>query len=162
MKLKTGMKFALLGVVSPLSLTILYAIATYALAYSDNLVGEHCLPENLKGKTHNDYPPGLRWIKRGWTSACFAEPPVMIAGTQKSVSMAKDGTVGPSSLPERGALQFSVIKMKKTGPLSWWPMGYFAITFKGGLHVRISSARWDENDHYYSLFSVSGKILKAR
>ena len=136
-----------------------YMILLYlaALLPDERLIGNKCLPDSLKGKSHNDYYlPGTRWIPRSVTSWCMEEPPIQLLGNQKRQAHAQDGTTGPKPIPEAGEWQVSAVQMKKGWPLF---LPYVAITTKSGRHFRIG-CRWDDVDHYYTFPSIA--IAKVR
>lgn len=109
-------------------------------------MSKDCLPEDLKSARHWDYPPGLKWIPRSWTTFCLGKkPPKMLAGNQLSyrICHAYDPpSSGPSPIGEENSWQ-----------LSWPP--YFAFSTgrsKDGkfTHYRIGF-RWDDVWGAYSL-----------
>ncbi len=89
-----------------------------------------CLPDNLKGKKHEDWPWPFSLIPRDWTAFCGPAP--------------SDPNYKP--VPSPG----------KTSSTVWPP--YFATTTQDGWHFRIG-ARWDDVDKYYEFPSFKiGKI----
>lgn len=111
-------------------------------------MSKRCLPPKLKNAKHWDYPKGLKWIPRSWTSYCFGrKAPRLIAGNQKSQRVSEDFKKGfqrgPAPIGEAGSFQIS------------WPP-YLAFTTKGGRHFHIG-ARWDDVDGYYSFPSIMVK-----
>ncbi len=119
------------------------------------LIGNHCLPDQLKGKLHEDFFfPSIRWIPRAATAFCFAEPPIKLLGNQNYWEDAKNGELGPKPIPPPGQWQLTVVQVKKGWPLY---IPYFALTTKKGTHFRIG-CRWDDADNYYVLPSIGFKL----
>ncbi|MBI4160745.1 MAG: hypothetical protein HY506_02445 [Candidatus Yanofskybacteria bacterium] len=117
--------------------------------------GKACLPIPIqKGKLHQDYYfEFLRWIPFAWTSWCFEEPPILIAGNQNYWEKLPGGSAGPKPLPRPGEWQLSIIQIKRGWPL-FFP--YFSFTTQDGLHFRIG-CRWDDIDSYFVLPSFAIK-----
>lgn len=118
---------------------------------------ERCLPPHIKNKKHTDYTlPGTKWIPFWATSWCFVEPPIMLLGNQKQRSVAANGQLGSSPIPEPGTWQLSMVQLKK----QWvFTLPYFALTTKTGFHFRIG-CRWDNVDHYFVFPSIAARHLK--
>lgn len=106
---------------------------------------ESALPPGLKRKKHTDYPPGLRWVPRGWTAWRWGEP-IQIVGSWF-------GGEHPKPITEPGTWQLSFFPRA-----AWWSLWglYFEFTTAGGLHFRIG-ARWDDVDDYVEWPSVAIK-----
>ncbi len=100
---------------------------------------DSALPVHLRGMYHWDYPPGLRWVPRGWTAFDWGKP-VMVAGNQKEKRAG-----APAPIGERGSWQLSRFPGAPR-PLRWFPI-YFAVTTGKGWHFRIG-ARYDDVDDY--------------
>jgi hypothetical protein len=116
----------------------------------------NCLPPHLRDKKHTDRVWFKRWMSRNWTSRALVEPPVMIFGSSgHEMSVARNGKSGPNPISRSGGWQFSVAHVKEG---SFFYLPYFAITIKR-VHFRIGT-RWDDIDHYFTLDSLSLKILK--
>jgi len=112
-----------------------------------------CLPAELAGKTHNDYPLYARSIPREITSWCMAGPPIMIIGNQKAF---RPGTKDPLPIPSPEERQISVVQVRKNWPLV---LPYLAMTTKHKWHLRIG-ARWNPTEGYYTFPSITIKQLQ--
>lgn len=60
--------------------SVLFVWASLNVFYPD----KSCLPKvyTVERPLHDDWPPGLRWIRRSWTYFCVPMPPRKWAGTQ--------------------------------------------------------------------------------
>lgn len=115
-------------------------------------MGNDALPEHLRGKLHHDFPPGLRWIPRAWTSYKFGEPKKLL-GNQPM----EGGVLKPIGGPS-------------TFQVSWYPRApwwakvtglAFYVAWSGKRkedgkfrHFRLGS-RWDNVDSYVTILSVA-------
>ena len=116
------------------------------------MIGNRCLPEWLRGKTHDDYYlTWTRWIPRSATSWCIKAPPIQLLGNQEGEALAADGTIGPKPIPRPGEWQLSIVQIKKGWPFF---LPYFAWTTEQGTHFRLG-ARWDDVDQYYTFPSIA-------
>ncbi len=115
------------------------------------------LPPNLRGKRHDDYPAGLRWIPRGWTAFAWGEPSFVV------------GDIGPTDMivPRRhtAGSGWSWSPRPITSPDTWqlsrfpagpWYAFYFAFTSIDGVHFRLG-ARWDDVDGYVEFPTIAIK-----
>lgn len=113
------------------------------------------LPEKLRGTKHWDFPPGLRWIPRAWTSYQWGKPK-MLLGNQKEVR--KDA---PAPIGEANSWQLSFYPAAP-----WWAkltgLAFYA-AYSGGRgedgkfrHYRIG-CRWDDVDSYSTILSVASR-----
>ena len=103
---------------------------------------DSALPPHLRGTKHWDYPKGLKWVPRGWTSFDWGSPK-LLAGNQENRKLAPEGRWAPAPIGERGSWQVSRFP-GAPWPLCWLPL-YVAFTTKTGRHFRIG-ARWDDVD----------------
>jgi hypothetical protein len=102
--------------------------------------GIKALPKGLQYKTHWDYPLGLKWIPRCWTSFNWGLPK-QVLGNQTRKSNFYDC---PSPIGERGTWQFSIY------PRAWYvlPLAWsFSMRTTGGWNFRLG-ARFDDVDNY--------------
>jgi len=136
-------------------IALIYAVA---LLPHEKLIGNRCLPDNLKHLAHDDYISGLRGVPRSITSACFVEPPVLVLGNEKASAQTLDGKVGPHPLPDPGEWELAFVQEKKHWPIY---IPYFAITTKNGWHFRLG-CRWDHVDHYFTFVSLAAKKLNPK
>lgn len=117
-------------------------------------VGRDCLPEKLKAAKHWDYPPGLRWIPRRWTSFCWGAPELVMGNQDERRVCQKTGDAGPAPIGERGSWQISRFP-DAPRPWRWIPL-YLAFTLKNGRHVRLG-ARWDDVDGYVTFPTAASR-----
>ena len=132
-------------------------------------MSDDCLPEQLKGKRHDDWRFYVRWVPRAWTARCgqaWPQPPKLLLGgsgwTEEDAHLfghfntedhtAEDflranGDLLP--IPKAGHFVLSAVLWLKFIPL---PM--MAWTFKNGDYISLGIARWDEVDQYYDLIRV--------
>lgn len=124
----------------------------------------HCLLRGHAGPpNHNDYPPGLRWVPRAWTTYCkgrFARPPRLLRGNLEPGSLIggwptrgwgqRGDTLYPKPVPPRGIWIFC------------WPF-YVALTTDGGWHARLGARYTEtagEKGNYYTIPSFTVKKLR--
>lgn len=100
------------------------------------------LPEHLRYRKHEDYPPFLRWIPRAWTAWSWGKP-VLVGGNVITGPY-------PAPITHPGTWQLSHFP---DGPCYAW---YFALTTRAGFHFRIG-ARWDDVDGYVEWPSIAIK-----
>ena len=111
-------------------------------------MGNSCLPKNLKGKNHWDWPWPLSYIPRSWTSYCLGKrPPEKILGNQKQMRycevykhLPNKKRYGPAPIGEPGTWLFAM------------PF-FIGFTLKNGWHFHMG-ARWDDVDVYYTIPSI--------
>lgn len=122
------------------------------------LMPKSALPAHLQNRTHNDFPPGFRWVPRAWTAWDWGEPRKLI-GTQQ-----KESPPGvPQPIGEPGTWQFSIFP---DAPWWAWPMAwYFALSGRTGedewfRHFRMG-ARYDPIDSYTEWPSVATRRFPA-
>mgnify|MGYP000887022408 CR=1 FL=1 len=116
------------------------------------------LPPHLRGRNHNDFPPFLRWVPRGWTAWDWGEPRKLVGNQQ-----AESSPGVPRPIGEPGSWQFSIFP---DAPWWAWPVAwYFAIS--GRLladgwfrHFRFG-ARYDDIDNYCDWPSVASRRFPA-
>jgi hypothetical protein len=113
--------------------------------------GNAALPDNLKGKKHNDWPWGLRWVPRAWTAFAVPWYPQKLIGNQQPRSILVHPNTPQQYLvltydpvPKNGYWSIQTIKL-----FSWLPYLplYFTIV-QFHWHFRIG-IRWDSVDNYY-------------
>jgi hypothetical protein len=139
-----------------------YAAATLIVALSVNeaLMSKDCLPDSFGARPHDDYTIG-RWklplisrIPWNLTAWCFVEPPIYIAGNQKSF-YEHNGHRGLKPIPAPGEWQLSLVRVREGLPFF---LPYFAFTMHSGNHFR-AGCRLDDVDFYYVFPSISLKRL---
>jgi hypothetical protein len=103
------------------------------------------LPANLQGKTHSDFPFGLRWIPRSWTAFKWGMPTLVFGHSSFDVVTldAFSGEVFYHPMPIGFPGDWQISRFPE-GPFFAW---YFAFTTRSGGHFRIG-ARWDDVDNY--------------
>jgi hypothetical protein len=131
---------------------------------------DSALPPHLRGKRHWDFPPGLKWVPRGWTAFKWGAP-VLMSGNPKLIEQGngffsptiykhKNGTyeAAPKPINPPGTWQVSRF------PDAPWPLNkiplYFAFTKKNGRHFRIG-ARWDDVDDYVQFPTFASRKYKG-
>jgi len=106
---------------------------------------DSALPPHLRGLRHGDFPPGLRWVPRGWTAWNWGEPRKII-GTQQR----EEPWGVPAPIGEPASWQVSIYP---DAPWWAWPVAwYVAFSWKAGAdgwfrHFR-AGARYDSVDSY--------------
>jgi hypothetical protein len=113
---------------------------------------DSALPPNLRGKKHWDFPPGLRWIPRGWTAFKFGAP-VLLFGTadfDPIVRRSKSGefNAAPKPINPAGTWQISYFP-----DAPWWSFPvYFSWSGKTKADGKFRNfrvgPRWDDVDGY--------------
>ncbi len=126
--------------------------------HGEVLMPKSALPPHLQNRKHNDFPPGLRWISRGWTAWNWGEPRKLLGSQQ-----AESSPGVPQPIGEPGTWQISIYP-----DAPWWacPVAwYFAVSLAlrpdGWFrHFRIG-ARYDSVDSYTEFPSVASRRFPA-
>ncbi len=132
-------------------------------------MGNKCLPDNLKGKRHDDLIWILRWIPRSWSARCgkrWPQPPKLLLGN--SGWTAEDAHIfGHHNTEDHTAADFlrangDILPVPKAGHgfvsavmwSGWLPLVFWARSFKGGGMISWGLVRWDDVDKYYDIHRV--------
>lgn len=116
---------------------------------------DSALPLHLRGTTHADFPWGLRWIPRAWTSYAWGSPTILWGNVPRDeYVLSPDGYWSPKPITSPGTWQISLFPAAPA-PLRWLPL-YLAFTTAGGRHFRIG-ARWDDVDNYVTFPTIATK-----
>jgi len=125
---------------------------------------EDCLPEEVRGKLHDDWPWPISLVPRSWTVVCgkdWPKAPDLLAGDSGWTLEDKDrfGHFTDEFLIAHGAR----LPIPKPGHwvitavmYDYIPLPYFAITFKNNWHFRIGALRWDETrEVFYEIWTIA-------
>ena len=124
---------------------------------------EECLPEHLRGKAHDDWPPPINAIPRSWTVVCgsdWPEAPELLAGDSGWTLEDKHrfGHFTDEFLEEYGS-RLDIPKPKHWVVTAvyydWIPLPMFAITFPNGWHFRDGALRYDYVDKYWEIWTLA-------
>lgn len=127
-----------------------------------------CLESHFGSSLHRDYPAGLRWIPRAWTSychGCLRWPPRLLAGTIAPL----DRAWHPENNLAPGWHRLGrppMLYPQPVPPPGHWilcrPL-YFAFTGRAGWHFRVG-ARYTETaeprSNYYTIPSLALKRVR--
>lgn len=107
-----------------------------AMMGEEDTRGRHCLPEHLRDRLHDDWPPGLNKIPRALTAFCGQGP-----AWPEEISVKRR-----KPIPPPGTETWHL--WDKAG--YWRP--YYALTTRDCWHLRVGF-RWDDSpdDLYYNL-----------
>ena len=98
---------------------------------ADNTWGRHCLPEHLRDRKHEDWPPPLNQVPR-WANAFCGDEPVWGEGSAHQ------------PIPPPGQETYQLVDTAgRRRP-------YYAFTSESCWHFRVGF-RWDDVDGYYNL-----------
>lgn len=116
------------------------------------IYGNAALPDNLKGKKHNDWPWGIRWVPRAWTAFYVPWKPIKMLGNQEPrwIHVHPDhpdqvyAVWGYDPVPLND--QWSIQGIKLFSWLPYLPLYFTVVKFHW--HFRIG-IRWDSVDDYF-------------
>jgi len=130
-----------------------------------------CLPDNLKGKPHDDWVSFVSWVPRSWTARCgwaWPQPPKLLIGNS-GWDLKDYHRFGHHDyeffklirhvlpIPKPGHFMISAVLFLKFIPL---PM--MAWSFKAGGWISLGVVRWDDVDKYYDVLRIRASGTRGR
>jgi len=115
--------------------------------------GNDALPDNLKGKRHDDYPWPFKYIPRAWTSFKVDWAPIVLFGNMTAKPQVC-GFDAPDPVGKPGEWSLQGVKLFKSFPYLFM---YYTFTtplnwgWIGGIHHSFGM-RFDTVDNYWQVF----------